>query len=114
MTKLSTSEPRISLGKDRIVTMRELSQATGKVMGEILEENRPAMVTKHGRFLAVIVPVAGDKIESFVLAHLDEFVGLHDFDDQETEVRSVSTEEAAKDLGFSPDKLAGRSETDDT
>ena len=42
----------------RIYTMRELNQHTAKVMGEIEKSGVPAFVTKHGRFVAMITPLA--------------------------------------------------------
>jgi antitoxin (DNA-binding transcriptional repressor) of toxin-antitoxin stability system len=93
---------RIALGEARIVTMRELSQRTAQVMAEINESGKPALVTRHGRFQAIIWPVAKERIESFVLSHLVEFLQQEDFDAQNTEVDGLSTEEAASELGLPP------------
>lgn len=92
--------PRLSLGESRIVTMRELSQRTAQVINEINESGRPAMLTRHGRFLAVIYPLAHQRIESFVLSRLDELVGTRGFDAATAEEEGLTTEEARAQLGL--------------
>jgi antitoxin (DNA-binding transcriptional repressor) of toxin-antitoxin stability system len=52
----------------QIYTMRELGQHAAKVMGEIEQSGIPAFITKHGRFIAMITPLAAGRIESLVLA----------------------------------------------
>ncbi|MDT5042007.1 MAG: hypothetical protein QOE51_2992, partial [Actinoplanes sp.] len=59
---------RIELPNARIVTMRELNQHTAAVMEEINQSGQPAVVSKHGQFVAMITPLAGHSIESLVLA----------------------------------------------
>ncbi len=56
-------------------TMRELNQRTGQVMGEILKHQRPAYITKHGRFIAKIVPLEPAKVESAVHAAIARDMG---------------------------------------
>jgi prevent-host-death family protein len=58
------------LGGDegRIYTMRDLNQQTARVMNEIATSERPAFITRHGRFVAVITPLAPGQVESRVLA----------------------------------------------
>jgi antitoxin (DNA-binding transcriptional repressor) of toxin-antitoxin stability system len=51
-----------------VYTMRELNQQTARVIGEIETSGRPAFITRHGRFIAVITPLARGQIESRVLA----------------------------------------------
>jgi antitoxin (DNA-binding transcriptional repressor) of toxin-antitoxin stability system len=88
------------LGEARLVTMRELSQHTAQVIAEINDRDEPALVTRHGRFQAIIWPLANKKVESLVLAHLGDLVsGLADFD-QESEASVYSTKEAAHELGL--------------
>ena len=53
----------------RIYTMRDLNQRTAEVMRDIEEHGRPAFITKHGRFVAVIRPLGGE-VESRVLADM--------------------------------------------
>jgi prevent-host-death family protein len=59
---------RIALGNGRVVSMRELNQRTSQVIDEINEGSGPAVVTKHGRIVALITPLAGRRIESLVLS----------------------------------------------
>jgi len=59
---------RIELPHARIVTMRELNQHTAAVMDEVNRSGRPAVISKHGQFVALITPLAGHSIESMVLA----------------------------------------------
>ncbi len=95
----------VRLGKARVITMRELSQRTAQVMGEINDEGRPAVITRHGRFVGVIVPLERQKVESFLLENLDEILGLESFNDEETEVAAVSGVAAAIEVGVSPEEI---------
>jgi antitoxin (DNA-binding transcriptional repressor) of toxin-antitoxin stability system len=54
-------------GTSRTYTMRELSQATARVIDEINHSGQPALVTKHGRFVALITPLEHASLESVVL-----------------------------------------------
>ncbi len=54
-------------GQPRIYTVRELNQRTAEIMREIAEHG-PAVITKHGRFVAVITPLPAGRVESAVLA----------------------------------------------
>lgn len=65
MLMTSTS---VELGEAKIYTMRELNQNTAQVIDEINASGRPAAVTKHGRFVALITPLLGTQIESLVLS----------------------------------------------
>jgi prevent-host-death family protein len=50
----------------RVYTMTELNQHTARVLEEVNESGRPAVVTRHGRFLALLTPLAG--VESAALS----------------------------------------------
>jgi prevent-host-death family protein len=50
----------------RVYTMTELNQQTARVLEEVNESGRPAVVTRHGRFLALLTPLAG--VESAALS----------------------------------------------
>jgi antitoxin (DNA-binding transcriptional repressor) of toxin-antitoxin stability system len=67
---MEIKDSRISLGKTRIFTMRELNQHTAAVLQEINSSGRPALVTRHGRFIAMITPLEGAMVESLVLPRL--------------------------------------------
>ena len=57
-----------ALAELKIYTMAELNQNTAHVLNEINDAGRPAAVTKHGRFVALITPLRDAKIESVVLS----------------------------------------------
>lgn len=59
---------RIQLDKARVVPMRELNQRTAAVLDEINKRGEPAVVTKHGRFVALITPLEHLGVESLVLS----------------------------------------------
>lgn len=67
---LTFSRPRTAyrLDEARIYKVAELNQHTARVLKEINRSGRPAAVTKHGRFVAMIAPLEDSKIESAVLA----------------------------------------------
>ena len=56
-------------------TMRDLNQRTGQVMDEIQKYQRPACITKHGRFIATITPLAPGQVESAVFAAMAREIG---------------------------------------
>ncbi|MEV7252596.1 hypothetical protein [Streptomyces cyaneofuscatus] len=62
--------PDISLGNARVVTMRELANRPSQIMRELNESNQPAVVTKHGKFVALIQPLAGARVEAISLTNL--------------------------------------------
>jgi prevent-host-death family protein len=53
-----------------VFTMRDLNQQTARIMNEIEKTGRPAFITKHGRFVAIITPLAPGQVESRVLAEM--------------------------------------------
>jgi antitoxin (DNA-binding transcriptional repressor) of toxin-antitoxin stability system len=59
---------KINLGNARIVSMRELNQRTSAVIDEINQSNEQAVITKHGRFVALITPLGNERVESVVLS----------------------------------------------
>ncbi len=56
-------------------TMRDLVQRPDQVMDEIRKHQRPAYITRHGRFLATIRPLAPGQVESAVLAAMAREIG---------------------------------------
>jgi antitoxin (DNA-binding transcriptional repressor) of toxin-antitoxin stability system len=53
-----------------VYTMRDLNQQTARVMAEIEKSGKPAFITRHGRFVAFITPLAPGKVESRVLGEM--------------------------------------------
>lgn len=71
----SSQSAQASGDKPAIYTTRQLGQQTAQVIGEI-EKNGPALITRHGHFVAVITPITGE-IEARVL--MDYARGLRTF-----------------------------------
>jgi prevent-host-death family protein len=53
-----------------VYTMRDLNQRTASIIGEVEKTGKPAFITKHGRFVAKITPLAPGHVESRVLAEM--------------------------------------------
>lgn len=73
-----TAEPPTSEVEDDealVYTMRDLNQQTARIMGEIEKTGKPAFITRHGRFVAIITPVAPGQVESRVLAEMTREIG---------------------------------------
>ena len=58
---------KVDLGSARIITVRELSRDTAAVLREINESGEPAIVSKHGRLVAMLAPLDGAKLELVAL-----------------------------------------------
>lgn len=58
-----------------VFTMRDLNQQTARVMSEIETTGRTAFITRHGRFVAVIKPLAAGDVESRVLTEMARELG---------------------------------------
>ncbi len=52
----------------RIYTMSQLNQRTAQVLDEVNASGRPAVVTKHGRFVALLPPLAAAGVEAAALS----------------------------------------------
>lgn len=66
MAKL-TERVAEQVAEAHVYTMRELNQNTAQVIDAINDSKQPAVVTKHGRFVALIQPLAGVSVETVVL-----------------------------------------------
>ena len=64
--------------KALVFTMRELNQQTARIMGLIEKTGKPAFVTRHGRFVALIMPLASGQVESRVLAEMTRELARRD------------------------------------
>jgi antitoxin (DNA-binding transcriptional repressor) of toxin-antitoxin stability system len=66
----------VSSGVDQVhvYTMRELNQDTAGTIQQINESGRPAVITRHGRFVAAIYPLAHTAVESRAVARALEDV----------------------------------------
>jgi antitoxin (DNA-binding transcriptional repressor) of toxin-antitoxin stability system len=62
--------------KPDVYTMRQLGQQTAYVMTQIGNDG-PALITRHGHFVAMITPLRGD-VESRVLTEMAREIGKRD------------------------------------
>jgi prevent-host-death family protein len=53
-----------------VYTMRDLNQQTASIMSQVEKTGKPAFITRHGRFVAMITPLAPGQVESRVLAEM--------------------------------------------
>ena len=60
-------QERVRVGSDHLYTMRELNHDTAGVIRAINESGKPALITRQGRFVAMITPLANRGVESAVL-----------------------------------------------
>jgi prevent-host-death family protein len=56
------------------VGIRELGRDTSRIVHEVEESGRPALVTNHGRLVVAVVPIDVDQIEDLVLASAPDFI----------------------------------------
>lgn len=87
----------------RLLTMQELGQQTSKVMTELVAGGTAALVTKRGRFIAMIVPLEPGSVENAVLARAEDILVpsmLSDF-----KVPSEPIEVVAKRYGLDPEAV---------
>lgn len=71
------------------VSIRDLARNASGVINGVARSGRPALVTKHGKVLAAVVPVSETALEDFVLANAPEFVrALRQADEDERRGRT--------------------------
>ena len=56
------------------VSLRELARHAGSVIDEVVQSGKPALVTRRGRPVAVVINVEDEAFEDYILAHAPEFV----------------------------------------
>lgn len=54
-------EPALAEGPNGTVSLRELNQRSGRVVGAVIESGRPVVITDRGRPVAQIVPIHADE-----------------------------------------------------
>jgi antitoxin (DNA-binding transcriptional repressor) of toxin-antitoxin stability system len=87
-----------------LFTMRELNQDTAGTIKLINETGKPGVITRHGRFVAVIYPLANKPIEARAVARALEEVEVHNQLLGESTVSGVyGAQEFADELGVSVD-----------
>jgi antitoxin (DNA-binding transcriptional repressor) of toxin-antitoxin stability system len=77
VSHLSAQSSASSVDGDKplVYTMRELNQQTARIMNEIEKHARPGFITRHGRFVAMIVPLEPGQIESRMLGQMAREIG---------------------------------------
>lgn len=77
MSPAVTKPPILRVEDDEalVYTMRDLNQQTARIMGEVEKTGKPAFITRHGRFIAIITPLAPGQVESRVLAEMARDIG---------------------------------------
>jgi antitoxin (DNA-binding transcriptional repressor) of toxin-antitoxin stability system len=62
----------VRVGDDQalVFTMRELNQQTALILKEIEQAGKPAIITRHGRFIATVTPLAPAQVESRVMPEI--------------------------------------------
>jgi prevent-host-death family protein len=56
------------------IGIRELGRETSRIVREVEETGRPALVTNHGRLAVAVVAIDPDALEDFVLGNAPDFV----------------------------------------
>ena len=69
---LGPEPPVVRVGEDQalVFTMRDLNQQTARIMKEIDHAGKPAIITRHGRFIDIITPIAPGQVESRVMPEM--------------------------------------------
>ena len=80
MTPWTPASPVVRIGDDEalVFTMRDLNQQTARVIEEIEKAGRPAVITRHGRFIAIITPLAPGQVESRILPEIARQIAKRD------------------------------------
>lgn len=55
------------------VGIRELGRNPSKVVDEVESTRRPALITRHGKPVAAVVPIDDDALEDWILSTAPEF-----------------------------------------
>ncbi len=58
-----------------VYTMHDLNQRAASIISEIEMAGKHAFITRHGRFVAMITPLAPGQVESYVLAEMASEIG---------------------------------------
>ncbi len=58
-----------------VFTTHELGRQAARLISEIEKAGKPAVITKHGRFVAIIRPLAPGQVESRILPEIARQIG---------------------------------------
>jgi len=56
------------------VSIRDLTHQASRIVEAVRSTGRPALVTKHGRPVAALVPIDNEALEDWILANAPEYV----------------------------------------
>jgi prevent-host-death family protein len=76
------------------ISIRDLSRRPSQVVDEVIRTGRPAIITRHGRPVTVMVAIDPDELEDFVLARAPEFASS--MLDADADLRARHTRPAAE------------------
>jgi antitoxin (DNA-binding transcriptional repressor) of toxin-antitoxin stability system len=78
--QIAKESPVVRVDDDEalVFTMRELNQQTARVIDEIEKAGKPAVITKHGRFVAIIRPLTPGQVESRILPEIARQIAQRD------------------------------------
>jgi antitoxin (DNA-binding transcriptional repressor) of toxin-antitoxin stability system len=96
----------VTSGVDQVhlYTMRELNQDTAGTIEEINKTGLPGVITRHGRFVAVIYPLAGVPLEARVIARaLEDVENRSQLIGESTVSGIVTAQDAATELDVEVD-----------
>ncbi|GIH52328.1 type II toxin-antitoxin system Phd/YefM family antitoxin [Microbispora rosea] len=98
------SDEKSQAGREgvRIYKMRDLNQRTAEVIQEINDSGLPAVITRHGRFAAIIYPLLHRNLEGEIIARLLDQQGAEEVlaRDPARQTLGISTGELARRLGI--------------
>ncbi|MBE1586730.1 hypothetical protein ACFPOI_51215 [Nonomuraea angiospora] len=101
---MSVEKPPAGREDVRIYKMRDLNQRTAEVIQEINDSGKPAIITRHGRFVALISPLLNKGLEGELIARYLEREGIEaeesDSSGGAKEERGRLTEDLARRLGI--------------
>ncbi|GLW11979.1 hypothetical protein Misp01_71070 [Microtetraspora sp. NBRC 13810] len=102
---MTAEKSQVSRGDVHIYKMRDLNQRTAEVIQEINDSGRPAIITRHGQFVALISPLLNKGLEGELIARfLDQEAAESGRDaasaDTEIEGQGETTEDLARRLGL--------------
>jgi antitoxin (DNA-binding transcriptional repressor) of toxin-antitoxin stability system len=80
----------------QVYSISQLNQHTASVLDKINNSGRPAAITKHGRFVALVYPIAGVAIESVVLSRGPLAEEFKDYMEADNEADLLSPEDVEK------------------
>lgn len=68
--------------------IREIQRTTGEIIDQVIA-GETALITRHGKPVAVLLPVDSDMLEEFILSNAPEFV--RSFENAESDLIAGST-----------------------